>query len=759
MLLDALNSEQRKACEWVEGPNLIIAGAGSGKTRVLTYKIAYLIENGVNPLNILALTFTNKAATEMKERIVELVGDKAKNILMGTFHSIFSRILRIEAERLGYLNSFTIYDTEDSKSVIRSIVKEFNLDEKLYNKSYILNRISAAKSCLISPDAYESNVELMAEDRAGLRPYISKIYREYNHRLRRNMAMDFDDLLFNMNVLLRDNNDLLLKYQERFRYILVDEYQDTNFAQYYIVKKLSARHRNITVVGDDAQSIYAFRGADIRNILDFQKDYSDSKFFKLEQNYRSTGNIVEAANSVITHNKAQIAKKVWTSNDKGRKINYYNAENDKEEAKWISDLIKNRIRMENANYGDFAILYRTNQQSRVLEESLRFQNIPYRIFSGISFYGRKEIKDILAYFNLVVNNSDDEAFLRIINYPARSIGDTTINKLKILANEENTSLFDACVNHIDKISLTPKAKQSIIDFVVMIQAFTIEKNKVDAYDLGVRIIGASNIIPFLQKDTDPSIEDKIDNINELIGALQAFVDSEEESVLDEMTGEEISLSNKTLDIFVQQASLITETDRKEGDDQNKVSLMTIHSAKGLEFPYIFVAGLEENLFPSVLSIASSVELEEERRLFYVAITRAKKELALSCAKMRFRNGTMTFNEESRFLSEIDKEYMVDDYSKGKDINKLKTPSFSNSDFVSINRNLKKLDTLPKPIGGTPVKDMNDFCEGMEVLHDKFGKGKIISLEGKGDDTKAEVSFEAFGVKKLVLRFAKLKTIK
>ncbi len=759
MLLDALNSEQRKACEWVEGPNLIIAGAGSGKTRVLTYKIAYLIENGVNPLNILALTFTNKAAAEMKERIVELVGDKAKNILMGTFHSIFSRILRIEAERLGYLNSFTIYDTEDSKSVIRSIVKEFNLDEKLYNKSYILNRISAAKSCLISPDAYESNVELMAEDRAGLRPYISKIYREYNHRLRRNMAMDFDDLLFNMNVLLRDNNDLLLKYQERFRYILVDEYQDTNFAQYYIVKKLSARHRNITVVGDDAQSIYAFRGADIRNILDFQKDYSDSKLFKLEQNYRSTGNIVEAANSVITHNKAQIAKKVWTSNDKGRKINYYNAENDKEEAKWISDLIKNRIRMENANYGDFAILYRTNQQSRVLEESLRFQNIPYRIFSGISFYGRKEIKDILAYFNLVVNNSDDEAFLRIINYPARSIGDTTINKLKILANEENTSLFDACVNHIDKISLTPKAKQSIIDFVVMIQAFTIEKNKVDAYDLGVRIIGASNIIPFLQKDTDPSIEDKIDNINELIGALQAFVDSEEESVLDEMTGEEISLSNKTLDIFVQQASLITETDRKEGDDQNKVSLMTIHSAKGLEFPYIFVAGLEENLFPSVLSIASSVELEEERRLFYVAITRAKKELALSCAKMRFRNGTMTFNEESRFLSEIDKEYMVDDYSKGKDINKLKTPSFSNSDFVSINRNLKKLDTLPKPIGGTPVKDMNDFCEGMEVLHDKFGKGKIISLEGKGDDTKAEVSFEAFGVKKLVLRFAKLKTIK
>lgn len=759
MLLDALNSEQRKACEWVEGPNLIIAGAGSGKTRVLTYKIAYLIENGVNPLNILALTFTNKAAAEMKERIVELVGDKAKNILMGTFHSIFSRILRIEAERLGYLNSFTIYDTEDSKSVIRSIVKEFNLDEKLYNKSYILNRISAAKSCLISPDAYESNVELMAEDRAGLRPYISKIYRKYNHRLRRNMAMDFDDLLFNMNVLLRDNNDLLLKYQERFRYILVDEYQDTNFAQYYIVKKLSARHRNITVVGDDAQSIYAFRGADIRNILDFQKDYSDSKLFKLEQNYRSTGNIVEAANSVITHNKAQIAKKVWTSNDKGRKINYYNAENDKEEAKWISDLIKNRIRMENANYGDFAILYRTNQQSRVLEESLRFQNIPYRIFSGISFYGRKEIKDILAYFNLVVNNSDDEAFLRIINYPARSIGDTTINKLKILANEENTSLFDACVNHIDKISLTPKAKQSIIDFVVMMQAFTIEKNKVDAYDLGVRIIGASNIIPFLQKDTDPSIEDKIDNINELIGALQAFVDSEEESVLDEMTGEEISLSNKTLDIFVQQASLITETDRKEGDDQNKVSLMTIHSAKGLEFPYIFVAGLEENLFPSVLSIASSVELEEERRLFYVAITRAKKELALSCAKMRFRNGTMTFNEESRFLSEIDKEYMVDDYSKGKDINKLKTPSFSNSDFVSINRNLKKLDTLPKPIGGTPVKDMNDFCEGMEVLHDKFGKGKIISLEGKGDDTKAEVSFEAFGVKKLVLRFAKLKTIK
>lgn len=755
MLLDELNREQKLACMNIDGPNLIIAGAGSGKTRVLTYKIAYLIQQNINPQNILALTFTNKAAEEMKERIINLVGDKAKYILMGTFHSIFSKILRIEADRLGYLSSFTIYDSDNSKSVIKAIVKDFNLDEKLYNKSYLSNRISAAKSRLISPQTYQDSEQLMLEDRMNSRPYIAKIYQEYNYRLKRNMAMDFDDLLFNMNVLLRDNNDLLLKYQERFRYILVDEYQDTNFAQYYIVKKLAARHRNISVVGDDAQSIYAFRGADISNILDFQKDYSDAKLFKLEQNYRSTNNIVNAANNVISQNKGRIEKNVWTNNGDGRKINFCRSDSDKEEAKWICNIIKDRKRAEGVEYKDFAILYRTNQQSRVIEENLRFLNIPYRIYSGISFYGRKEIKDIMAYFSLVVNPSDDEAFLRVINYPARSIGDTSINKLKILANEEKVSLFSAALNHLDKVSLTPKTKQSILDFVLMIHAFSIEKDKTDAYDLGIRIIEKSFIIPNLKKDNDPSVEDKLGNIDELIGALQAFVESEDELILDELTGEEIALSNKTLDVFVQQTSLLSETDRGDKNDDNKVSLMTIHSAKGLEFSYVFVAGMEENLFPGVLSIGSQVELEEERRLFYVAMTRAKTELALSCAQMRFRNGSMTFNEESRFLSEIDKEYLVESYNNHKDKTRQRTIS-SNSDFVSINRNLKKLDTLPNPIGGTPVTDMNAFREGMEVFHDKFGRGKILSLEGKGDDTKAEVQFDGFGIKKLVLRFAKLK---
>lgn len=756
MLLDDLNPEQRLACESVEGPNLIIAGAGSGKTRTLTYRIAYLIQQGVNPHNILALTFTNKAANEMRERIVDLVGDNAKYIFMGTFHSIFSKILRIEAERLGYLNSFTIYDTENSKSVIRSIIKDFNLDDKLYNKSYLLNRISAAKSSLISPQAYMDNEQLMMEDRTNSRPYIAKIYQEYNHRLRRNMAMDFDDLLFNMNVLLRDHNDLLLKYQERFKYILVDEYQDTNFAQYYIVKKLSARYRNICVVGDDAQSIYAFRGADIRNILDFQKDYPDAKLFKLEQNYRSTSNIVNAANSVISRNSKKIEKKVWTNNGEGRKINFCKSDSDKDEAKWICNTIRDRMREEDADYKDFAILYRTNQQSRVLEENLRFLNIPYRIFSGISFYGRKEIKDILAYFSLVVNNSDDEAFLRVINYPARSIGDTSINKLKILANEENVSLFHAALNHIDKIQLTPRTKQSIIDFVTMIQAFTIEKDKIDAYELGVKIIAKSNIVTTLKNEADPAVEDKLDNIDELISAIQAFVESEDEMILDEQTGEEIALRNKTLDVFVQQTSLLSETDRGDKNDDNTVSLMTIHSSKGLEFSYVFVAGMEENLFPSAMCIGSQIEMEEERRLFYVAMTRAKKELALSCAQMRFRNGTMTYNEESRFLGDIDKDYFTENYSSLKEKSMLKTPSYSNNDFVSVSRNLKKIDALPKPIGGTPVSDMNAFKEGMDVYHDKFGRGKILTLEGKGDDTKAEVEFNGFGIKKLVLRFAKLK---
>lgn len=773
MLLDDLNAEQRSAAECTEGPVLIVAGAGSGKTRTLTYRIAHLMESGVDPFNILALTFTNKAAKEMKERIVSLVGKKAGYIWMGTFHSVFSKILRIEAERLGYLNSFTVYNSNDSKALIKNILKEHNLDEKTYNKSYVLSRISMAKSNLISPQNYLDNVQYVSEDKAANKPYIGEIYKEYNLRLRRAMAMDFDDLLFNMNVLLRDFPDLLLKYQEKFKYILVDEYQDTNFSQYYIIKKLSARYRNICVVGDDAQSIYAFRGANIRNILDFKKDYNDSHFFKLEQNYRSTKNIVNAANSVIEKNLGKIEKKVWTDNDEGRKINYRECDSDKEEAKWISRTIVDRIKTEEAKHKDFAILYRTNQQSRSLEESLRFMNIPYRIFSGTSFYDREEIKDVLAYFRLVINNFDDEAFNRIINFPTRGIGDTTLNKLKIVAGENNVSLFEAASNLLDKCDISTRTANCISDFIIMINSLSVDVKKDDAFELGTKILASSRIIKYWKEDEDPGSEDRINNIEELINAMHAFVESEEDSLLDEASGEEVALNNKTLDVFIQQVSLMSETDRDDNGEDDRVSLMTIHASKGLEFPYVFVAGMEENLFPNVLSIGSRKDLEEERRLFYVAMTRAKKELALSCAETRYRNGQMNFNEKSRFLEDIDSSFLSDEYVSNKESSynfaqkEAFTPrgNFAKREFSpketfvqpnSERRNLAKLGSLPKPIGGVPVSSLDEFQEGMEVYHDKFGLGKIILLEGRGDDTKAEVMFESFGVKKLVLRFAKLK---
>ncbi len=754
MLLDDLNVEQRSAAECTEGPVLIVAGAGSGKTRTLTYRIAHLMEKEIDPFNILALTFTNKAAAEMKERIITLVGAKARFIWMGTFHSIFAKILRIEAERLGYLNSFTIYDTDDSKGLIKAILKDNNLDEKIYNKSFVLGRISMAKSNLISPQNYLDNQQLISEDKSVNKPYIGNIYQEYNHRLKRAMAMDFDDLLFNMNVLLRDFPDLLLKYQEKFKYILVDEYQDTNFSQYYIIKKLSARYRNICVVGDDAQSIYAFRGANIRNILDFKKDYPEASSFKLEQNYRSTKNIVNAANSVIERNIGRIEKNVWTDNDEGKKINYKECISDKEEAKWISRTIVDRIKSEGAKHKDFAILYRTNQQSRSLEESLRFMNVPYRIFSGTSFYDRKEIRDVLAYFRLVVNNFDDEAFLRTINFPSRGIGDTSLNKLKIIASENNVSLFEAATTLIDKCDLATRTAQNIFDFATMVRSFSVEVHKKNAFELGTSILAASRIIKFWKEDEDPTSEDRVDNIEELINAMQAFVESEEDALLDELTGEEIALRNKTLDVFIQQVSLMSETDRDDNGEDDRVSLMTIHAAKGLEFPYVFVAGMEENLFPNALSLGSRIELEEERRLFYVAMTRAKKELALSCAETRYRNGQMNFNEKSRFLEDIDSSYLSDEYVSKKETFYNFAPK--EKLMPSENKKFSKISALPKPIGGVPVSSLEEFGEGMEVFHDKFGLGKIILLEGKGDDTKAEVMFESFGMKKLVLRFAKLK---
>ncbi|MDR0972101.1 MAG: UvrD-helicase domain-containing protein [Bacteroidales bacterium] len=770
MTLENLNEKQQEAVKYTDGAALIIAGAGSGKTLTLTYRIAYLIESGVNPFNILALTFTNKAAQEMKERIVNLVGNRAKDIWMGTFHSVFAKILRIEADHLGYVSNFTIYDTEDAKNLIKNIVKDMNLDDKVYNKSFVYGRISSAKNNLYSPQDYLDSVEISSSDRANGKPYIGHIYKEYNNRLRRNMAMDFDDLLFNMNVLLVSKADLLLKYQEKFKYILVDEYQDTNFSQYNIVKKLSARYRNICVVGDDAQSIYAFRGANIQNILNFQKDYPESKLFKLEQNYRSTQNIVNAANSVIEKNFDKIDKKVWTSNEEGVKINYNELPSDREEAKWVCDIIRNRISNNDAKYGDFAILYRTNQQSRSLEEKLRLMGIPYRIYSGLSFYGRREIKDVLAYFRLVVNNSDDEAFLRIINFPSRGIGDTSLNKLKLFAQENNLSLFSTAETMLQNVGLGAKAYNNVINFCTMIRLFSNRVKQEDAFSLGEEIIRESSIIKYWKDDEDPSSDERINNIEELINAIKAFVETEENEILDEATGEEINIEDKTLDVFIQQASLMSEMDRDDKENENKVSLMTIHSAKGLEFPYVFVTGMEENLFPSNLSLTDNADMEEERRLFYVAMTRAKKELLLASSKSRFRNGQIVCNEKSRFIDEINEKYIKTIVSKEEKsfndspfFNNKKT-SFNNyssnkTSFKQNVGNIKKMDNLPKGIVEENILNLKDFTLGLRVYHEKFKEGKILSLEGEGDNMKADVDFENFGIKKLVLRFAKLKLIK
>ncbi|MDR1726091.1 MAG: UvrD-helicase domain-containing protein [Bacteroidales bacterium] len=768
MLLDDLNLQQREAVKQIEGAVMIIAGAGSGKTRTLTYKIAYLLEQGISPYNILALTFTNKAAEEMKERIIDLTGNTAKSILMGTFHSVFARILRLEADRLGYVRNFTIYDTDDSKSVIKSIVKEKHLDEKLYSPSFILDRISKAKNNLFSSTDYLNNTELLTEDRMVKRPEIANIYKEYNFRLRRAMAMDFDDLLFNLNVLLRDCPDILDKYQQRFKYIMVDEYQDTNYSQYLIIKKLSSKHGNICVVGDDAQSIYSFRGATIRNILNFKKDYKNATIYKLEQNYRSTQNIVNAANSVIANNENQISKEVWTENEYGRKINYMNLDSDREEAFYICSAIRQRIEEEYAHYKHFAVLYRTNMQSRALEEALRLRNIPYRLYGGISFYARKEIKDILAYFRLVSNNNDNEAFLRIINYPARGIGNTTINRLKLLAAEQNTSLFNVSVQLNTLPSDINKAtRDKIVEFCRMISSYSKLLDTENALNLGEEIIRFSGIKIELHKEETIEAEEKINNIEELINSLQSFVFKDDDILIDELTGEEIYQQNRTLTTFLSQVSLMTDADM-DLEDNDKVVLMTIHAAKGLEFPYVFIAGMEENLFPSMLSLTSRADTEEERRLFYVAITRAQKELLITSARMRFRYGELVFSEHSRFIDEIDPEYLSQPLHTKKAFPAGNLNGNSNSNTQNTKKpilTLKKKSVssdskleLPKPIGGVPAHMLNKYEVGQQVVHASFGKGIILILDGEGDSRKAVVEFEDKGKKTLILRFAKLEIL-
>lgn len=762
-ILDQLNDAQRLAVTAPDGPSMVIAGAGSGKTRVLTYRIAYLLNKGVDPFHILALTFTNKAAREMKERIMDLVGStEGKNVWMGTFHSIFARILRIEGHRLGYQSNFTIYDTDDSKSVIKNIVKDLNLDPKQYAPGMVLGRISSAKSNLFSAEDYNHNAEIISQDNMAQKPMIGEIYDYYEKRCFKAGAMDFDDLLFKMNILLRNFPDALYKYQEKFKYILVDEYQDTNHAQYLIVKQLAARHENICVVGDDAQSIYSFRGANIQNILNFQRDYPDAKIYKLEQNYRSTQTIVNAANSIISNNKDQITKEVWTHNEEGNLIQVLKATSETEEGQMVANSIFEMKMNDHQPNSAFAILYRTNAQSRALEESLRKLNIPYRIYGGLSFYKRAEIKDILAYFRLVVNPADDEAFRRIINYPARGIGKTTLEKIEAAAGENNVTSMAVAMDPATYLPGLPSGTASKInEFGTMIMSLHYKLHKTDAYDLALKINTASGIMRELMVDKTEEGISRLQNSEALINAIKDFVERDKEPV--PLMDEDVIISDaRTLDVFMQDISLMTDADEDDKENSNKVVMMTIHAAKGLEFPYVYIVGMEENLFPSNMSLTTRAEIEEERRLFYVALTRAEKKVTLSYAETRYRWGNMTANEKSRFLAEIDEKYLLQTGRKKLHI--------TNSNNGSSSSFMEKLSTVAKkplkPLTQAPstmfdpnyVTPVEKVVPGAEVEHERFGKGKVVNVEGVGPNTKATVAFIEHGQKQLLLRFAKLKIL-
>ena len=684
-VLDGLNESQILATKVINGPIMVIAGAGSGKTKVLTHRIAYLIENGVDPFNILSLTFTNKAAQEMKQRISLMVGeDKARNIWMGTFHSVFARILRVEHEKIGFPSNFTIYDTQDSKSLIKTIVKEKNLDDKLYKPGIIYNRISAAKNSLISSENYLNDSEILSTDKSTGRPKIGEIYMTYQQRCFRASAMDFDDLLFKTNILLKQNPEILYKYQDKFKFILVDEYQDTNHAQYLIIKSLAARFENICVVGDDAQSIYSFRGANIQNILNFRKDYPDYQLFKLEQNYRSTKNIVEAANSIIRVNKDQIKKSVWTANNSGSKIKIIKSYSDNEEGKVVANEIFESASLQSISYKNFGILYRTNAQSRSFEEALRKINIPYRIYGGLSFYQRKEVKDLLAYFRLSANLNDEESLKRIINYPKRGIGLTTINKALVCANEKNVSLWDV-VNKPDQFGFVvnsgTRAKLDL--FCSMIQNYNSRVNKSNAYELALEIAKNTGLIRDLSIDRTPEGIVRFENIQELLNGIQEFTKGNNEQTLN------------TLGDFLIDVALLTDADKNDNEDNNKVSLMTIHAAKGLEFSNVHVVGMEEDLFPSMMSKNSRSDLEEERRLFYVAVTRAKINLTLSYAVSRFKWGNLIQCEPSRFLEELDPKYVEHTFSIKNNKKDFTNAISKNNTSILKNKFSKPLNHLKK----------------------------------------------------------------
>ena len=752
--LDELNERQLEAVKNIYGPTMVIAGAGSGKTRALTFRIAYMMEQGIDPFNIMALTFTNKAAKEMMQRIGTIVGDtEAKNITMGTFHSVFSRILRFNADRLGYPSNFTIYDTQDSKSLIRDILKGFNYDDKIYKPSTVFGRISSAKNNLISPEAYENNDEIRTEDRMANRPDLFRIYKAYSSRCFKAGAMDFDDLLYQMNVLLRDFPDVLSYYQQKFQYILVDEYQDTNFAQYLIVKKLAASYENICVVGDDAQSIYSFRGANIQNILNFKKDYPDFKLFKLEQNYRSTKNIVEAANSVIARNKDQIKKHVWTGNDEGKKIHVIRTLTDNEEGKVIANKIFDLSKSSGCSYNDFAILYRTNKQSRSFEESLRKINIPYKIYGGLSFYQRKEIKDLLGYFRLAANPYDEEALKRVINYPKRGIGKTSLEKVIIAANQYGVSAWDIIHNFEQyPVSINAGAKSKITDFVTMIRSFSAQIDKLDAYSLAQEIAKSSGILKELYNDKDkgPEEVERYQNIEELLAGIKEFTISRTED------------ESKSLSEFMLDVALLTDADQDVDQDRNHVTMMTIHSSKGLEFPHVYLVGLEENLFPSQMALNSRMDLEEERRLFYVAITRAENTCTLSYATSRFQWGNLITSERSRFVDEISSEYLLHETPERGRGQSLTGKSFDRPFHGGLNKNLgsRSLKPLKNVISASDKNKINsdNLKVGYNVEHERFGKGKITKLEGKGPDQKATIFFPRHGTKTVLLRFANLKLI-
>ena len=738
--LEDLNEAQLNAVLKTDGPSMVIAGAGSGKTRVLTYKIVHLVENGVDPFEILALTFTNKAAREMKLRISSMIGEsESKNIWMGTFHSVFAKILRFEAHKIGFTSDFTIYDTQDSERLISSIIKEKALDKDVYRAKSIRNRISSLKNNFITVNGYFANNELVESDNLSRKPETGNIYKEYSERLIKSNSMDFDDLLMKTNELLNNYPEVLAKYQEKFKYILVDEYQDTNNSQYLIVKSLSDKYQNICVVGDDAQSIYSFRGANINNIINFRNDYDEVEVFRLEQNYRSTKNIVNAANSVIDHNKNKIDKEVWTDNDFGDRVEVRANESDIAEARSLCQKI---VSLNNTNFSNVAILYRTNAQSRPIEDSLRLNKIPYQIFGGVSFYNRKEIKDVLAYLRLIVNSSDEESLKRIINYPARGIGQVTINKIILAAKKFDLTLYETIQKNNElSIGLSNSVLIKLQNFIDLIDVFKIQNQKLNAFDLTKEVIEKVKIIDELKKDDSPEGISRVENVQELLNGIRDFIEDQKELVD----------SNDKLSEFLSTVSLSTDFDI-ENEDQDKVSLMTLHLSKGLEFKHVFIVGLEEDLFPSALSYNTRSELEEERRLFYVGITRAKENLYLSYANSRYRWGKLIYCEESRFLNEIDKEYLKIIES---------TPSKTTIEDSSINKiiyNSKStLKRLPKTSESLSSIKIN-VSEGDNVSHEKFGIGEIIKIEGSGNDSKATVNFKKFGLKNLLLRFAKLNKV-